>query len=568
MCAYVAVDGIPSCANRYLLQTLLREHWNWNDPYNWVTSDCGAVTYIETDHHYVSTDPDAAAAALNAGTDVGCEFGTIMETLPTAVAAGTITNATIDQALSRLYSSQINAGYFDSSNEYASLNWANVGTAEAQFLAYEAAVEGITLLKNNGVLPIPKSGVNVALIGPWANATLQMQGNYAGTAPFLISPLAAMQSAWTNVTYVVGTNISSTDTSGFAAAISAASAADYVIYCGGIDTTVEAEAMDRSTLAWTGNQLTLVAELAALSKPLIVVQFGGGQLDDSTLLSNANVSALVWAGYPGQDGGTAVRAILDGSRSVAGRLPITQYPAAYINEVNPLDPSLRPSSTNPGRTYKWYSTPVLPFGYGLHYTNFSLSWGKTPASTYSIATLLHSASEIIENTPFVTVTATVKNTGGPAKLPSDFVGLLYISTTNAGPSPYPIKSLISYDRVFNVTVNGTATLSFPLTLAAITRVVANGSVAIFPGDYTIALDYNSTITAKFTLTGSETIIESIPVPPTDAVPLSYLGCYTDSTNRTLAGGTSSTLTSTNTPGTCGIACNAAGYSYAGVEYGK
>jgi xylan 1,4-beta-xylosidase len=128
----------------------------------------------------------------------------------------------------------------------------------------------------------------------------------------LHSPLYAAQQLGLTVNYALGTNISSTSTSGFSAALSAAASADVVIYAGGIDDSIEAEALDRNNITWPGNQLQLISELAALKKPTIVLQFGGGQIDDSSILSNSNVSALVWGGYPGQDGGTAIFDVLFG----------------------------------------------------------------------------------------------------------------------------------------------------------------------------------------------------------------------------------------------------------------
>lgn len=151
-------------------------------------------------------------------------------------------------------------------------------------------MDGIVLLKNDGTLPLSSSVKNIALIGPWANATTQMQGNYKGIAPYLISPLMGAVQDGYNVTYVLGTNISTTNANGFAAAVAAAKGADVVIYAGGIDQTVEGEGNDRLNIIWPGNQLELIAELQAVGKPLVVVQFGGGQLDDTTLKGNASVS--------------------------------------------------------------------------------------------------------------------------------------------------------------------------------------------------------------------------------------------------------------------------------------
>lgn len=90
---------------------------------------------------------------------------------------------------------------------------------------------------------------------------------------------------------------------------------------------------------------------------------GGGQLDNSALVKNSKVNAILWAGYPGQDGGTAIMDVIRGKIAPAGRLPITQYPAEYVTQVPMTDMRLRPTANSPGRTYKWYKDqPVFEFG--------------------------------------------------------------------------------------------------------------------------------------------------------------------------------------------------------------
>jgi xylan 1,4-beta-xylosidase len=149
------------------------------------------------------------------------------------------------------------------------------------------------LLKNDGTLPLKNNIKKLAIIGPWGNATTQMQGNYQGTAPFLVSPLQAAQAAGFSVTFEPGTSISGTSSSGFTAAVAAAKAADAVIYAGGIDNSIEAEGHDRTAISWPGNQLQLVSELQGAGKPLIVLQFGGGQIDSTVLKGNTSVSPEV-----------------------------------------------------------------------------------------------------------------------------------------------------------------------------------------------------------------------------------------------------------------------------------
>ncbi|KAF8583909.1 glycoside hydrolase family 3 protein [Ramaria rubella] len=508
MCSYNAVNGVPSCANGYLLQSILREFWGFGAD-RWVTSDCDAVNNILNGHNYTATLPEAAAVALKAGTDIDCGT-TYSAQLPAALNQSLITEAELQQALTRQYASLVRLGYFDpaASQPYRQLDFSNVNTPDAQQLAYQAAVEGIVLLKNDGTLPLKSQIKNLAIIGPWGNATTQMQGNYQGVAPFLVSPLQAAQEAGFNVTFALGAAISSTSTSGFAAAVTAAQGADVVIYAGGIDDTVEAEGNDRTVITWPGNQLQLISELQGLGKPLVILQFGGGQVDDTVLKGNASVNALVWGGYPGQSGGKAIVDILTGKAAPAGRLPITQYPADYI-AVPMTDMSLRPSSTNPGRTYKWFTgTPVFEFGHGLHFTTFKSSWKQTPAAQFDISSLVraHDGSSPLDLAPFETFTVDVQNTG---KVTSDYVALLFLNGTG-GPAPLPNKELVSYTRVHSLKARSTATASLPVTLGSIARADTNGNLWIFPGTYTITLDTPGVLSHSFKLVGNAAQITHFP----------------------------------------------------------
>lgn len=188
-------------------------------------------------------------------------------------------------------------------------------------------MEGITLLKNDGTLPLTNigNGTRIALIGGWANATTQMQGNYAGVAPYLHSPLWALQQLGAQVDYVgVPGGQGDPTTDNWRPLRPAAEKADIIIYAGGIDNSIEAEDRDRQTIAWTGAQLDVIGQLASFGKPTVVLQMGGGQVDSSPLLHNPNISAILWGGYPGQDGGPALIDIIRGKVAPAGRLPVTR----------------------------------------------------------------------------------------------------------------------------------------------------------------------------------------------------------------------------------------------------
>ncbi|KAJ7842085.1 glycoside hydrolase family 3 protein [Mycena leptocephala] len=494
MCSYNSVNGIPACANSYLLQTLLREYWGFSDE-GWVVSDCDAVSDIFATHHYNSSAAAAASAALKAGTDVNCGT-TYSANLLAASNENLVTETDISTALTRQYASLVRVGYFDppAVQPYRALDWSSVSTPAAETLAYTAAAEGMVLLKNDQTLPL-KAGLKVALIGPWGNATVAMQGNYFGTPPFLISPLAGGVAAGYSVTYVEGTTIAGTSTSGFAAAVAAAKAADVIVYAGGIDNTIEAEGVDRSTIVWPGVQLTLIQMLATAGKPLVVVQFGGGQVDNTALKSNVAVNSIIWAGYPGQSG-----------VAPAGRLPVTQYPASYTTQVPVTDMNLRPNTTsgNPGRTYKWYTgTAVYPFGSGLHYTTH-------PGRKLYIATLVANAASAahLDLGVFDTFSVNVDNTG---TVTSD----LYRSSSSRArwPGAAPAQGT---DRVFaraRRRCRHHAVTQLNVTLGSIARTDASGNQWLYPGTYTLSLDVPQQITHEFTLTGTATQLTQFPAPP-------------------------------------------------------
>ncbi|KAF7315476.1 Glycoside hydrolase family 3 protein [Mycena indigotica] len=514
MCAYNAVNGVPACSDPYILQTVLRDYYGFPDD-GYVVSDCDAVQSIYENHKFVNSYQAAAAVALNAGTDLNCGsiYGLFLQQ---ALDQNLTATANIQKALVRQYASLVRLGYFDPPElqPYRQFTFADVGTPAAEKMAYDVAVEGMVLLKNDGTLPLKKSLKKMALIGPWAQATEQMQGNYYGTAPFLISPQMGAVTAGFNVTFVEGTGIQDGDTSSFSDALEAAAQADVIVFAGGIDNDVEAEGLDRTDISWPGAQLQLIQKLASVGKPFVVVQFGAGQVDDSWLLKSKDVNAILWAGYPGQSGGTAVADVLTGKVAPAGRLPLMQYPADYVNQVSMLDMNLRPNKTsgNPGRTYQWYTgKPVIDYGFGLHYTTFSLQWQGLPALAYDIQALVakaHSAAHL-DLGSFDTFGVTVRNIG---HVTSDFVSLLFVKTT-AGPAPHPNKVLIGYSRVHSVNPGAAAIARIGVKLGDIARVDHNGNAWVYPGLYTLSLDVPERLTHSFVLVGHAAQLSDFPAPP-------------------------------------------------------
>ncbi|KAF2720710.1 glycoside hydrolase family 3 protein [Polychaeton citri CBS 116435] len=525
MCTYNALNGVPTCADPWLLGDLLRDHWGWTNEQQWVTSDCDSLQNIYLPHEFASTRPEAAAKALLAGTDLDC--GTYYQHhLPKAYAQGLFNESVLDQALIRQYSSLIRLGYFDGDAvPYRSLGWSDVNTGNAQQLAYKAAVEGITLLKNDGLLPLQvSSNMSIAVIGGWGNATEQMQGNYYGVAPYLHSPYyAAQQLGATVYLHTVPGGQGDPTTNSWLTVWGDVEKSDLIIYADGIDNSVELEGMDRNSVAWTGAQLDMIGELASYGKPMVVLQMGGGQIDSAPIANNENISALIWGGYPGQDGGVALLDIITGKAAPAGRLPLTQYPAEYIAQVPMTDMSIRPdeSTGSPGRTYQWYTgTPTYEFGHGLHYTNFSASFssGSSPSSYGSSSgSSSHSIQDLVGNCHehyqdkclFRTFDVDIQNTGSIA---SDYSALAFLTGTH-GPKPYPNKRLVAYRRLHDLTAGSTSTAHLNLTLGSLSRADNKGNSVLYPGDYALLIDTQPLAMLNFTLTGQEAIIDLWPQPP-------------------------------------------------------
>ncbi len=163
-----------------------------------VVSDCDAVSDVFRTHNYTATPEEAVAASLRAGTDLDCG-GFYAQHTQSALDNKTIVEADVDRALERTFNVLVRLGYFDPPEQqrYRQLNKTDVDTTESRQLTLEAAQQSIVLLKNtNKALPLDVNQLQnkrIALIGPTANATGLMQGNYHGIAPYLISPVEGFQ---------------------------------------------------------------------------------------------------------------------------------------------------------------------------------------------------------------------------------------------------------------------------------------------------------------------------------------------------------------------------------------
>ena len=445
-------------------------------------------------HHYTSTVEDTVAVALHAGTDLNCGDFYLKHTQE-ALDKKTIVEADVDQALERTFNVLVRLGYFDPPEQqpYRKLSKADVDTVEARQLSLEAAQQSLVLLKNaDKALPLSLDQLKnkkIALIGPTANATELMQGNYYGKAPFLIDPITGfkglVQGYSITVNYATGCKISDGDQSGFAAAIALAQSSDVVIFFGGIDQSIESEGHDRTSIALPDVQLALLQQLEKVVRsPLHVVIMSGSGLDLSYVRDSTQCASLIWAGYPGQTGGLAVANVIFGDYNPGGRLPITIYPASFVTAVSMFDMQMRPSPTNPGRTYKFYTgQAVYEFGTGLSYTTFSYSWyNESSQSVFNVQSLMKDnfdEKKLLLHYFRVNVTNT-----GPVF--GDDVVLAFVTPPQKSihDQTPPIKKLVGFERV-HLDVNETAQVFFPLNVDSLLTVTHDGAKWLEPGTYLV-----------------------------------------------------------------------------------
>ena len=211
MCAYNAVNGEPACASQFLLQHTLRGAWGFQ---GYVVSDCGAVRDIFKGHHYRPTQPQASAISVIRGMDNECiDFAKVTgdhdyKPYIEAVQQGYLPENSVDTALIRLFTARIRLGMFDPPRTvpYMNIDEKQLDSRAHRELARRMANESMVLLKNDGILPL-KSAKRIAIIGPLADQTAVLLGNYNGNPSHTVSVVEGMKAEFpaAKITYVPGT---------------------------------------------------------------------------------------------------------------------------------------------------------------------------------------------------------------------------------------------------------------------------------------------------------------------------------------------------------------------------
>ncbi|XP_013652260.2 beta-D-xylosidase 3-like [Brassica napus] len=374
MCSYNQVNGKPTCADPDLLSGVIRGQWKLN---GYIVSDCDSVEVIYANQHYTKTPEEAVAKSMLAGLDLNCDHFTGQHAMD-AVDAGLVNESDVDTAISNNFATLMRLGFFDGDPKkqpYGNLGPQDVCTAENQELAREAARQGIVLLKNSdGSLPfLPYAIKTVAVIGPNANVTDTMIGNYHGVPCKYTTPLQGLVET-VSVTYQKGCPDVACTEADIDSAASLAVLADAVVLVMGTDLSIEREDHDRLDLLLPGKQQQLVTEVAnAANGPVVLVIMSGGGLDVTFAKNNPKITSIMWVGFPGQAGGLAIADVIFGRYNPSGRLPMTWYPQSYVENLPMSNMNMRPDNSTgyPGRSYRFYTgETVYSFGDGISYTQF------------------------------------------------------------------------------------------------------------------------------------------------------------------------------------------------------
>lgn len=487
MASYNEIDGVPSHANRWLLDDVLRREWGFQGA---VVSDYSAVDQLMSIHHIAGSLEEAAIRALDAGVDADLPDGISYVLLGKLVREGKVSQAKVDLATRRMLELKFRAGLFENPYADAAASEKITNNAEARALALTAAQRSITLLKNDGMLPLKPEGT-IAVIGP--SAAVARLGGYYGQPPHTVSILDGIKAkvgARANIVFAQGVKITEDDDwwadsvtksdptenrKLIAQAVEAARNVDRIVLTLGDTEQSSREGWannhlgDRPSLDLVGEQQELFDALKALGKPITVVLINGRPA--STVKVSEQANAIIEGWYLGEQGGNAVADVLFGDVNPGGKLPVT-VPRS-VGQL-PMFYNAKPSAR---RGYLFDTTdPLYPFGFGLSYTTFALSPPRLSAAS-------------IGTGGTTTVSVDVRNSGARA---GDEVVQLYIRDKVSSVTR-PIKELKGFERV-TLKPGEVRTVTFTIRPESLwmwndkmERVVEPGDFEVMTGNSSVAL---------------------------------------------------------------------------------
>jgi beta-glucosidase len=505
MSSFNVVDGIPATGNRWLLTELLRNQWGFK---GMVVSDYTSLS--EMINHGMGDLQAVSALALKAGLDMDMVAEGLLNTLKKSLDEKKVAIRDIDLACRRVLEAKYRLGLFD--DPYRYINESRPAketlTAENRKAAREAATKSMVLLKNsNQLLPLKKSGT-IALVGPLANDRNNMLGTWAVAGdPQLSVPVMTGMSQYLpegSIRYAKGANITN-DTSlakkanvfgarveidartpeqMIAEAVGQAQAADMVVAVVGEASEMSGEAASRSDITLPESQRTLLEALKKTGKPLVVVLLTGRPLAIPKELEMADALLLAW--FAGTEAGNSIADVLFGTVNPSGKLPMSfphhvgQVPVYYSQH-----PTGRPQDPNNKFSTKYLDVPneaLLPFGYGLSYTQFR--YGNPSIS-----------GNRLTRTGKLTVSVNLSNMGG---FDGEEVVQLFIRDKVRSVSP-PVKELKGFQKIM-LKKGESRVVTFEITESMLRFYNSDLKFVSEPGEFEVMVGGNSRDTQKLSFT--------------------------------------------------------------------
>ncbi|MNJ22476.1 Periplasmic beta-glucosidase precursor [compost metagenome] len=463
MVALNSINGVPATSNTWLMHDLLRKDWGFKGV---TVSDHGAIT--ELVRHGVARDGrEAAKLAIKAGIDLSMNDSLYDSELASLLKAGEINQADIDNAVREVLGAKYDMGLF--ADPYRRIGKASDDPADTyaenrlhRAEARDVARRSMVLLENREqTLPLKKAGT-IALVGPLADAPIDMMGSWAaaGRPQQSVTVREGMRQVLgdqAKVIYAKGSNVTHdkaildylnflnfdapeiVDDPRPAAvlideAVKAAKQSDVIVAVVGESRGMSHESSSRTTLEIPAAQRELIKALKATGKPLVLVLMNGRPLSLSWEREQADAILETW--FTGTEGGNAIADVLFGDYNPSGKLAITfprsvgQIPMYYnhLSIGRPFTPGKPGNYTS--QYFEEPNGPLYPFGYGLSYSEFSLS-------------PLTLSSKTLKKGQTLEASIRVKNTG---KRDGETVVQLYVQDIAASMSR-PIKELKNFQKV-------------------------------------------------------------------------------------------------------------------------
>jgi beta-glucosidase len=474
MSAFNEIGGIPSTANRALLTGVLRDEWKFK---GFVVSDYTADEEL-IEHGYAANSREAAKQAFMAGTDVSMQSGLYMRHLPDLVASGEVPMARLDEAVRRVLRVKQKLGLFD--DPFRGLDGPPAAkrpeNPEFIALAREDARRSIVMLKNEAkLLPLPKAGTKIALIGPFSEGTKELMGSWSlfpgQSAPVGIDEgLRAALGADSSVTIARGSNVESPLPGGIEAAVAAARDADVVVLAIGENQKMSGESRSRSDIGLPQPQQDLAEAVAATGKPVVVLLSNGRAMALKGAVRNARAILVTW--FLGVQTGPAIADVIFGDFNPSGRLPVSfpqtagQVPYYYAHKrTGRPSPEGAPDTSFKTRYVDATNEALYPFGFGIGYAPVRYDNVELGRERMAMGDTLR-------------VRATVTNTG---MREAEEVVQLYLSQRAASVTR-PVRELKGFQKV-RIEPGTSRVVEFMLTTADMAFIGRDMKPVVEPGEF-------------------------------------------------------------------------------------